>query len=48
MIRKQFLFFIFLLCVVGLNAQVRFTTSAPEAVVEGEQFGGVKFQYGYW
>lgn len=38
MIRKQFLFFIFLLCVVGLNAQVRFTTSAPEAVVEGEQF----------
>ena len=38
MITKQFLFFIFLLCVVGLNAQVRFTTSAPEAVVEGEQF----------
>lgn len=38
MIRKQILFFILLFSVIGLNAQVRFTTSAPEAVVEGEQF----------
>lgn len=38
MIRKQALFFIFLFCMIGLGAQVRFTASAPEAVVEGEQF----------
>lgn len=38
MIRKQTLFFILFLCALSLGAQVRFTTSAPEAVVEGEQF----------
>lgn len=38
MIKKQILFFIFLLCVIGLKAQVHFSTSAPDAVVEGEQF----------
>lgn len=38
MIRKQFIFLMFLMCVFTLHAQVKFTTSAPEAVVEGEQF----------
>lgn len=38
MIRKQALFLIFLFCMIRVGAQVRFTASAPEAVVEGEQF----------
>lgn len=38
MIRKQTLFFILLFCVIGLRAQIQFTTSAPETVVVGEEF----------